>query len=81
MRRRPESVLKNALKTLDIDEKNYTIRELKTKISDAKNACSRMTSVKESAGISVPEFLDILPSTSSGCARQRVDSTTYLSGR
>ncbi len=32
-----KSVLKNALKTLDIDEKAYTIRELKTKISDAKN--------------------------------------------
>jgi DNA helicase II / ATP-dependent DNA helicase PcrA len=32
-----KSVLKNALKTLDIDEKAYTIRELKAKIGDAKN--------------------------------------------
>ncbi|MFH1512918.1 MAG: DNA helicase PcrA [Bacillota bacterium] len=32
-----KSVLKNALKTLDIDEKAFTMRELKIKISDAKN--------------------------------------------
>ncbi len=32
-----KSVLKNALKFLDIDEKLFTLRELKTKISDAKN--------------------------------------------
>ena len=32
-----KSVLKNALKTLDIDEKAFTIRELKGKIGDAKN--------------------------------------------
>jgi DNA helicase-2/ATP-dependent DNA helicase PcrA len=32
-----KNVLKNTLKTLDIDEKAYSIRELKTKISDAKN--------------------------------------------
>ncbi len=32
-----KSVLKNTLKTLDIDDKAFTIRELKVKISDAKN--------------------------------------------
>ena len=32
-----KSVLKNSLKALDIDEKDYTIRELKAKIGDAKN--------------------------------------------
>ena len=32
-----KSVLKNTLKTLDIDDKSFTIRELKVKISDAKN--------------------------------------------
>ena len=32
-----KSVLKNTLKFLDIDDKSFTIRELKSKISDAKN--------------------------------------------
>jgi len=32
-----KSVLKNTLKSLDVDDKAFTIRELKTKISDAKN--------------------------------------------
>ena len=32
-----KSVLKNTLKALDIDDKAFTIRELKSKISDAKN--------------------------------------------
>ena len=32
-----KSVLKNTLKSLDIDDKAYTVRELKSKISDAKN--------------------------------------------